>query len=74
MCQTIREYFELTGTRIGFKAAGGISTVSDALSYYTIVRELLGPEWISEGLFRIGTSRLANLLVSDIIGEDCKPF
>ena len=74
MCQTIREYYELTGTKIGFKAAGGVSTVDDALKYYTIVRELLGQEWIDEGLFRIGTSRLANLLVSDILGEDCKPF
>lgn len=74
MCQTIREYYALTGTKIGFKAAGGVSTVDDALSYYTIVREILGEEWISEGLFRIGTSRLANLLVSDILGEECKPF
>ncbi|MBQ8277432.1 MAG: deoxyribose-phosphate aldolase, partial [Bacteroidaceae bacterium] len=74
MCQTIREYYALTGTKIGVKAAGGVSTVDDALSYYTIVREILGEEWISEGLFRIGTSRLANLLVSDILGEECKPF
>ena len=74
MCQTIREYYKLTGTKIGFKAAGGINTVSDAVGYYTIVREILGEEWIKEGLFRIGTSRLANLLVSEILGEDCKPF
>lgn len=74
MCQTIREYHALTGTKIGFKAAGGVSTVDDALAYYTIVREILGEEWIREGLFRIGTSRLANLLVSDILGEPCKPF
>ena len=74
MCQTIKEYYELTGTKIGFKAAGGISSVSDALSYYTIVHEILGEEWIKEGLFRIGTSRLANLLVGEILGKDCKPF
>lgn len=74
MCQTIREYHEQTGTMIGFKAAGGVSTVKDALTYYTIVRELLGEEYIKKGLFRIGTSRLANLLVSDILGEECKPF
>lgn len=74
MCQTIREYYEMTGTRIGFKAAGGISSVADALAYYTIVREVLGDAWLKEGLFRIGTSRLANLLVSDILGEDSKPF
>ena len=74
MCKTIREYYDMTGMKIGFKAAGGINTVDDAVGYYTIVRELLGEEWIKEGLFRIGTSRLANLLVSDILGEDCKPF
>lgn len=74
MCETIREYYKLTGTKIGFKAAGGINTVSDAVGYYTIVREVLGEEWIKEGLFRIGTSRLANLLVSEILGEDYKPF
>lgn len=74
MCQTIREYYEQTGTMIGFKAAGGVSTVKDALTYYTIVRELLGEDYIKKGLFRIGTSRLANLLVSDILGEECKPF
>ena len=74
MCQTIKEYFQETGVRIGFKAAGGVSTVDDALTYYTIVRELLGKEWLDENLFRIGTSRLANLLVQAITGTDEKPF
>lgn len=74
MCQAIREYYEQTGTRIGFKAAGGIKTVDDAIAYYTIVHEMLGEEWLADNLFRIGTSRLANLLVSDILGEECKPF
>ncbi len=74
MCQTIKEYQALTGTKIGFKAAGGISNVSDAITYYTIVRELLGEEYIKEGLFRIGTSRLANLLAGEILGEECNAF
>ena len=74
MCQAIKEYHKETGIRIGFKAAGGVSTVDDALTYYTIVREILGKEWIDENLFRIGTSRLANLLVSEILGTECKPF
>ncbi len=74
MCTAIKEYFALTGTKIGFKAAGGVSTVDDALTYYTIVREILGESWIEEGLFRIGTSRLTNLLVSDILGEPTKCF
>ena len=74
MCRAIKEYDEQCGRLVGFKAAGGISTVDDALTYYTIVREILGEEYIKKGLFRIGTSRLANLLVADILGEDCKPF
>ncbi len=74
MCQAIKEYYKETGIRIGFKAAGGVSTVDDALTYYTIVRELLGKEWLDQNLFRIGTSRLANLLVSEILGTECKPF
>lgn len=74
MCSAIKEYYELTGTKIGFKAAGGIKTVDEAVEFYTVVREILGEEFITEGLFRIGTSRLANLLVSDILGEEVKPF
>ena len=74
MCQTIKEYYKETGIKIGFKAAGGVSTVDDALTYYTIVRELLGKEWIDENLFRIGTSRLANLLVQAITGSKEKAF
>lgn len=74
MCQAIKEYYNETGIRIGFKAAGGIKTVDDAIAYYTIVHEILGEEWIAANLFRIGTSRLANLLVSEILGEECKPF
>jgi len=74
MCNTIKEYKELTGREIGFKAAGGIKTVDEAVEFYTVVSEILGEEYIQKGLFRIGTSRLANLLVSDILGEDVKPF
>ena len=74
MCKAIRDYYKLTGTKVGFKAAGGIKTIDDALGYYTIVREVLGEEWIKEGLFRIGTSRLANLLAAELTGEQGKPF
>lgn len=69
MCEAIKEYFQQTGNRIGFKPAGGINTVQDALVYYTIVKEILGEEWLNNSLFRLGTSRLANLLLSDIKGE-----
>ena len=74
MCKAIKEYFLETGIKIGFKAAGGINTVEDGLVYYTIAKEILGDEWLNEGLFRIGTSRLANLLLSDITGEEIKFF
>lgn len=69
MCEAIKEYFDKTGNKIGFKPAGGINTVNDALVYYTIVKELLGEEWLNNELFRLGTSRLANELLSDIKGE-----
>lgn len=74
MCSTIKEYYAKTGTKIGFKPAGGINSVNDALVYYTIVKEILGEEWLTNELFRLGTSRLANLLLSDITGKECKHF
>ena len=70
----IKEYFLETGRKVGFKPAGGINTVEDALIYYTIVKEVLGKEWLNNELFRLGTSRLANLLLSDITGEETKFF
>lgn len=74
MCSTIKEYYAKTGTKIGFKPAGGINCVNDALVYYTIVKEVLGEEWLTNELFRLGTSRLANLLLSEIVGEETKFF
>ena len=74
MCEAIKEYHRETGRKVGFKAAGGIDTVKKALAYYTIVKEVLDEEWLINGLFRIGTSRLTNLLLSDIIGEEVKFF
>lgn len=74
MCQTIKEYYEQTGIKVGFKPAGGINCVNDALVYYSIVKEVLGEEWLTNKLFRLGTSRLANLLLSEIVGEELKFF
>ncbi len=74
MCQAIKEYYEQTGIKKGFKAAGGINTVQDAIKYYTIVKEILGEEWLDNSLFRLGTSRLANLLLSEIVGKEVKFF
>ena len=74
MCRAIKAYHEKTGRKVGFKPAGGINTVYDALIYYTIVKEVLGEEWLTSELFRIGTSRLANLLLSEIVGKEVKFF
>ena len=74
MCQAIKEYYDETGIQIGFKPAGGLNTVSDALIYYTIVKEVLGEKWLTNKWLRLGTSRLANLLLSEIIGKETKFF
>lgn len=72
MCQCIKEYNEKFGKKIGFKASGGISTTEDAVKYYTIVKEVLGEEWLNNELFRIGASRLANNLTADF--ADIRPY
>ena len=74
MCEAIKEYYKETGRKVGFKAAGGIDSIKKALAYYTIVKEVLGEEWLNNGLFRIGASRLANQLLSEITGEETKFF
>lgn len=74
MCQAIKEYYDKTGIQIGFKPAGGINTVMDAIIYYTIVKEVLGEKWLTNKYLRLGTSRLANLLLSEIEGEKVKFF
>ena len=74
MCKCIKDYYEKHGRMVGFKAAGGVRTAADAVKYYTIVKEVLGEEWLTPEWFRIGASSLANNLFSDIIGEEAKPF
>ncbi|MBR2378492.1 MAG: deoxyribose-phosphate aldolase [Bacteroidaceae bacterium] len=74
MCQAIKEYYDKTGIMIGFKPAGGISTTADAVKYYCIVADVLGEEWLNNRYFRIGASRLANNLLSDICGKEVKFF
>ena len=74
MCQAIKEYYEKTGIQIGFKPAGGLNTVHDALVYYTIVKEVLGERWLTNQWFRLGTSRLTNLLLSEVTGENVKYY
>ena len=74
MCQAIREYYNETGIQVGFKPAGGLNSVTDALIYYTIVKEVLGEKWLTNQWLRLGTSRLANMLLSEIVGEETKFF
>lgn len=74
MCQAIKEFYAKTGIQIGFKPAGGINTVKDAVTYYTIVKEVLGEKWLTNQYLRLGTSRLANLLLSEVLGENVKFF
>ena len=74
LCQAIKEYHKKTGIQIGLKPAGGINTVMDAVIYYTIVKEILGEKWLTNYWFRMGTSRLTNLLLSEIIGSETKFF
>lgn len=74
MCQCIKEYYEKTGTMVGFKAAGGVASTDEAVAYYTIVKEVLGEKWLTNEYFRLGASRLANNLLSDILGTETKFF
>lgn len=74
MCHAIKEYYEQTGIQIGFKPAGGMKTVRDALTYYTIVKEVLGEKWLTNKYLRLGTSSLANKLLSEIEGKEVKFF
>lgn len=66
MCKAIKSYYEKTGNKAGFKVSGGVSSIEDAIKYYTLVKEILGEEWCSPTLFRIGTSRLAENLLNAI--------
>ena len=66
MCEAIRRYYELSGRKVGFKAAGGISTAADAICYYYIVSNILGRDWLCKDRFRFGVSRLGNNLISAI--------
>ena len=74
MCRAIKLFYEKTGVKVGFKAAGGVRTPEDAALYYTIVEEILGEEWLTTDLFRIGASSAANNLLSAVVGESVKHF
>ena len=74
MCKMIKAYYEETGTRVGFKVAGGVRTPEDAVKYYSIVKAVLGDEWLTKDLYRIGASSAANNLLSAILGKEVKHF
>ena len=74
MCRCIKEYYEKTGRKVGFKAAGGVRTTEDALNYYAVVKEVLGDEWLNQDLFRLGASSLANAVLSSLEGKEVKFF
>ena len=74
MCSCIKQYYEKTGRKVGFKPAGGISAAEDAVVYYNIVREILGEEWLCKDYFRFGASRMANNLLSALEGREVKYF
>ena len=74
MCHAIKDYYNATGRKVGFKAAGGVRTPEDAALYYTIVEEVLGKEWLTTDFFRIGASSVANNLISAIVDKSTKYF
>ena len=74
MCQCIKQYHALTGRKVGFKAAGGVRTTEEAVAYYTLVKEILGEDWLNADYFRIGASSLANNILSTLEGETVRYF
>lgn len=74
MCKCIKSYYENTGRMVGFKPAGGIVSVEDALLYYDIVDGILGDKWLNKSYFRYGASRMANNLLTALEGQEIKYF
>lgn len=66
MCECIAKYHAITGKKIGFKPAGGISSAADAICYYSIVASVLGKDWLNKEYFRFGVSRVANSIISAV--------
>ena len=74
MCQAIKNWKEKTGTKVCYKPAGGVSTTDEAVQHYTLVKEILGEDWLNNESFRFGASRLANNLLTSITGNEVKYF
>lgn len=74
MCHAIKAWQEKTGEKKCYKPAGGVSTTDEAVQHFTLVKEILGNEWLNNESFRFGASRLANNLLSSIVGKETKYF
>jgi deoxyribose-phosphate aldolase len=74
MCKAVKAYYEQTGRKVGVKVAGGVRTPEDAVKYYSIVEAVLGKEWLTKDLYRIGASSAANNLLTAIVGQPVKHF
>jgi deoxyribose-phosphate aldolase len=74
MCQAIKAWYEQTGIKVCYKPAGGVATTDEAVQHYTLVKQILGNDWLNNQSFRFGASRLANNLLSSILGEETKYF
>jgi deoxyribose-phosphate aldolase len=74
MCQAAKDYYDETGRMVGIKPAGGMTTAPDAIMFYSIVEEILGEKWLNNKWIRLGASRLADNLLSDIVGEKVEYF
>ncbi len=66
MCSAIKAYYDKTGKKIGIKPSGGMSISEDSILFYLIVKEILGEEWLNNKLFRLGASKLANSILTDL--------
>lgn len=74
MCHAIKDWYEKTGQKVCYKPAGGVSTTAEAVQHYTLVKEILGNDWLNNQSFRFGASRLANNLLTSIVGTETKYF
>ena len=74
MCHAIKDWYEKTGQKVCYKPAGGVSTTEEAVQHYTLVKEILGKDWLNNQSFRFGASRLANNLLTSIMGTETKYF
>lgn len=74
MCTAIKDWKEKTGQKVCYKPAGGVSTTTEAVQHYTLVKEILGTDWLNNESFRFGASRLANNLLTSILGTETKYF